>query len=159
MTSSPARAFRFLSARLLVLVAIAAALMGLFALHTMNNHESMPGHDSMSAASTSAVSHAPADSMRGTAAVPVAATALALPLIQEMSMAGIEGCPGCAMQCAVFAMSCVILIILSLVVAFARFAAISSALVAAGRYLLPVVRAVEPHLLRPSLVALSISRT
>lgn len=141
--------------------------MGLFALHTMTDH------DAMSAGSTSAdVSHTAPDStttdpasISPAAVIPIeaatsiaAATASALPLVQKLSMADSQGCPGCAMQCAIYAMNCVILIVLSLLVLLARFPLTGSA-ASAAKPLLPVQRAARRRLLRPSLIALSISRT
>ncbi|MEA9985882.1 MULTISPECIES: hypothetical protein [Subtercola] len=167
ITSSAARTFRSFSARVLAILAIAAALMGLFALHAMTDHDTMTS-GSMSAG----ISHAdPAGAMTDPApitthlpagaVVPVAAAAaaLALPLFQEMSMANMQGCPGCAMQCAIYAMNCVILIVLSLLVLFGRFPMTGSAGRLAVPVLLHVLHAARRCVLRPSLIALSISRT
>jgi hypothetical protein len=127
----------------LALVALAMTLLGFFAIHS-----EVTGHDMHSSAPVSAESAVSLGSAAASAAVIVVAADLAV-----MSASSHEG----ALDCALLALACVLLLVVVSVVVFTRRPAVYQRLLDAGG---PVglIRAAAVYIHRPSLTLLSISR-
>jgi len=131
----------FTMSPLVALLALAMTLLGFFAVHSEVTGRDM--HAAAPMSSASAGSH-----------VETAASAVAAP-----DSAVLAASPhGGALDCALLAMACVLLLVLVTVVFFTRRPAVFHRLLDAGGAALGVMTLVTVHVHRPSLVFLSISR-
>ncbi|MBX0301883.1 hypothetical protein K2F54_18110 [Cryobacterium sp. 1639] len=133
---------------------LAAMLLSLLAMHSM-----IGSHDSISHTADSAahedVRPAGAEAEAFTTAGAVAAV---IPLIAHADV-GILGCADCMLVCAVWAMTCAILLVLAALIVLARSPSTYRRLLDAGGRVIALFQGPALHLFRPSLVVLSISRT
>ena len=135
-----------------VVLTLAALLLGVFAMHSMMGSHS---DASLSAGHTHAQTDAHAD--------PVAAStggmALAAGADQGAVVPMVPCDDSCAMGCALMAATCVIVFFLASLVLLARVPALFARVLDAGPRLLLLVPRAKFHVYLPSLTVLSISRT
>lgn len=133
---------------------LAAMLLGILAMHSMTGEH---GVASGAAESTAHSDTIPSGAEFGTD-VAVAATAAMIPLVAHAEV-GLLGCADCMLECAMWAMTCGILLVLASLIMLARSPAMCRRLLEAGGRVVSVFHGPALHLFRPNLVVLSISRT
>ncbi|PPG37845.1 hypothetical protein C5C30_12255 [Rathayibacter sp. AY2B5] len=135
-----------------VVLTLAALLLGVFAMHSMMGSHS---DASVSAGHTHAQTDAHAD--------PVAASTGGMALVagaDQGAVVPIVPCDdSCAMGCALMAATCVIVFFLASLILLARVPALFARVLDAGPRLLLLVPRAKFHVYLPSLTVLSISRT
>lgn len=135
-----------------VVLTLAALLLGVFAMHSMMGSHS---DASVSAGHTHAQTDAHAD--------PVAASTGGMALVagaDQGAVVPMVPCDdSCAMGCALMAATCVIVFFLASLILLARVPAMFARVLDAGPRLLRLVPRAKLHVYLPSLTVLSISRT
>ncbi|KQQ18721.1 hypothetical protein C5C36_13680 [Rathayibacter sp. AY1G1] len=135
-----------------VVLTLAALLLGVFAMHSMMGSHS---DASVSAGHTHAQTDAHAD--------PVAASTGGMALVagaDQGAVVPMVPCDdSCAMGCALMAATCVIVFFLASLILLARVPALFARVLDAGPRLLLLVPRAKFHVYLPSLTVLSISRT
>lgn len=148
-------------------VAMAAIIIGLVAMHSAGMaHSDTPAatavsHD-LNGQAVEAASHHGAT--LATSAVPAAAThsgttASHAPSEIPAAQPLLSCDETCAAECAMMALTCMVLFILSTLIFLGRFPAVLRRLVDRGRELVLIVPRAAAHIYSPSLTVLSISRT
>lgn len=134
---------------------LATMLLGILAMHSMIGEH---GIASSAAAESTAHSDTIPSGAEFRTDVAVVATAAIIPLVAHAEV-GLLGCADCMLECAMWAMTCAILLVLAALIILARSPATYRRLLEAGGRVVSVFHGPAPHLFRPSLVVLSISRT
>lgn len=132
---------RFTMSPFVALLALAMTLLGFFAIHS-----EVTGHDMHTSVSMSSVTTG--------AAAETGAPAVVAPDSAVMAATPHDG----ALDCALLAMACVLLLVLVTVVVLRRRPAVFHRLLDAGGAAVGVIRLIAVRVHRPSLVLLSISR-
>lgn len=132
---------RFTMSPFVALLALVMTLLGFFAIHSEVTGHDMHSAVPMSSASTGSL-------------VEAADVAVVAPDSAVFAASPHDG----ALDCALLAMACVLLLVLVTVVFFTRRPAVFHRLLDAGGAALRVIGLVAVHVHRPSLVFLSISR-
>lgn len=147
-------------------LAMAAVIIGLVAMHSAGML-----HSNTHAAT--AVSHSPAGQTAEAAAQHGATPAISAPPAAAFSGTTVSHAPSeipaaqpllscdetCAAECAMMALTCMVLFILSTLIFLGRFPAVLRRLIDRGRELVLIGPRAAVHIYSPSLTVLSISRT
>jgi hypothetical protein len=146
--------FHAFRATLLSALGIAAVVLGLLAMHSSGIEHASPAELPV-AAPAHAVHTARSDTptAANTATTTVLATAVATTAQCD------EACMHNTMDGAAMVMTCTMLLMFAALIVFARPAASHRRLMAAGGRMIAFVHSIPPHLHRPDLTVLSISRT
>ncbi|MBX0301429.1 hypothetical protein K2F54_15755 [Cryobacterium sp. 1639] len=129
-------------------------LLGILAMHSMIGEHGVASGAAESTAHSDTIASGP--DFRTDVAV--AATAAMIPLVAHAEV-GLLGCADCMLECAMWAMTCAILLVLAALIVLARSPATHRRLLDAGGRVVSLFQGPALHLFRPSLVVLSISRT
>ncbi|WP_130179017.1 hypothetical protein [Cryobacterium sp. SO1] len=133
---------------------LAAMLLSLLAMHSMIGSHGSISHTADAAAHETALPTAVEAGVLTTAG----AVAAVIPLSAHAEV-GLHGCADCMLVCAVWAMTCALLLVLAALIVLARYPATYRRLLDAGGRIVADFQGPALHLFRPSLIVLSISRT